>query len=116
MTEQTALVVGASRGLGLALVEKWLNRGWRMIATARGDSPGLDELRARFPDTLEMERAGIVQAASIRELGARLSGLRLDVLFVNAGIFRFNEKTPIDVDEQEFLDMMLTDALAPSSY
>lgn len=113
MTEQTALVVGASRGLGLALVEEWLTRGWRVIATARGHSAGLDELRARFPDTLEIERGDIVQAASVRDLGARLRGRRLDVLFVNAGIARSNDKTPVDVDEQDFLDMMLTNALAP---
>lgn len=113
MSQQTALVVGASRGLGLALTEEWLTRGWRVIATTRGASAGLDGLMARFPALLEIERADIVQAKSVRELGARLRDRRLDVLFVNAGIARSNDKTPVDVAEQDFIDMMLTNALAP---
>ena len=32
----TALIVGASRGLGLALAEEYLKRGWRVVATVRG--------------------------------------------------------------------------------
>ena len=113
MTQRTALIVGASRGLGLALAEEWLTRGWRVIATKRSASAGLDELRARFPDRLEVEHADILQATSVHNLGARLNGRQLDVLFVNAGIARSNDKTPVDVDEQDFIDMMLTNALAP---
>jgi NAD(P)-dependent dehydrogenase (short-subunit alcohol dehydrogenase family) len=113
MPQQTALIVGASRGLGLALAEEWLTRGWRVIATARGPSAGLDTLAARFPEMLEIETADIAKVQSVRDLGARLEGRALDVLFVNAGIARSNDKTPVDVDEQDFADMMLTNALAP---
>ena len=28
------LIIGASRGLGLALAREWLSRGWTVIATA----------------------------------------------------------------------------------
>ena len=34
----TALVIGASRGLGLALAEEYLKRGWHVIATVRGET------------------------------------------------------------------------------
>ncbi|MCE7030960.1 SDR family NAD(P)-dependent oxidoreductase [Jiella avicenniae] len=113
MTEETALIVGASRGLGLALAEEWLTRGFRVIATARGSAPSLEDLRKRFPDRLEVEHADVLQAGTVRDLGARLKDRRLDVLFVNAGIARSNDKTPVDVQEQDFVDMMLTNALAP---
>lgn len=113
MSQATALIVGASRGLGLALAEEWLTRGWRVVATARGGSTGLDELRARFSDQLEIEQADIVQAPTVRALSARLRGRQIDVLFVNAGIARANDKTPLDVEEQDFVDMMVTNALAP---
>ena len=33
---QTALILGASRGLGLALAEELLHRGWAVIGTVRG--------------------------------------------------------------------------------
>jgi NAD(P)-dependent dehydrogenase (short-subunit alcohol dehydrogenase family) len=113
MPQQTALIVGASRGLGLALAEEWLNRGWRVIATKRGKSSGLDALAARFADALVVESADILDADSVLALGARLHEQQLDVLFVNAGIARSNDKTAVDVDEQDFVDMMLTNALAP---
>ena len=113
MSQQTALVVGASRGLGLALAEEWLSRGWRVIATQRTNSPGLDALKARFPETLEVEQADTVEAGSIRTLRDRLQGNQLDVLFVNAGIVRANDKTPVGADEQDFVAMMVTNALAP---
>ena len=113
MPQQTVLIIGASRGLGLALAEEWLTRGWCVIATARGRSSGLDALLDRFPDALEVETADILQAGPVRELGGRLSGRTLDVLFVNAGVARANDRTPGDVDEQDFVDMMLTNALAP---
>jgi len=33
-----ALIVGASRGLGVALVEEFLNRSWGVVATGRTNS------------------------------------------------------------------------------
>jgi NAD(P)-dependent dehydrogenase (short-subunit alcohol dehydrogenase family) len=52
-SKPTILVVGASRGLGLALVEQFCNRDWHVIATVRGKSPALDALKARFSASLE---------------------------------------------------------------
>ncbi|BAQ49925.1 MULTISPECIES: SDR family NAD(P)-dependent oxidoreductase [Methylobacterium] len=109
----TVLVVGASRGLGLALAEEWLGRGWHVIATARGRSAGLDALAARFPGSLEVESVDINQAATVEALRRRLDGRRLDVLFVNAGIARAIEASPASASEADFLDMMLTNAFSP---
>ena len=36
--KQTALLLGASRGLGLGLAREYLSRGWRVIATARDNA------------------------------------------------------------------------------
>ena len=41
----TVLVVGASRGLGLALAEEWLKRDARVIATVR--TPSLNPATCR---------------------------------------------------------------------
>jgi NAD(P)-dependent dehydrogenase (short-subunit alcohol dehydrogenase family) len=32
-SEQSALIIGASRGLGLGLAKEYLKRGWRVVAT-----------------------------------------------------------------------------------
>ncbi|RYB03187.1 SDR family NAD(P)-dependent oxidoreductase [Lichenibacterium ramalinae] len=109
----TAMVVGASRGLGLALVEEWLGRGWRVIATVRKPSADLDGLAQRFPDRLEIETVDIAHADQVRALRERLGGRRLDVAFINAGIARSIEATPASISETDFLDMMLVNALSP---
>ena len=53
------LIVGASRGLGLALVEQFCSRDWRVIGTVRGESAALDDPEARCPASLEKEIADI---------------------------------------------------------
>ncbi|MFT8365044.1 MAG: SDR family NAD(P)-dependent oxidoreductase [Gluconobacter cerinus] len=111
--KKTVLVVGASRGLGLALAEEYSGRGWRVIATSRGPSAGLEKLCKRYPDTLEIETVDTVDLLSVRALGKRLEGRTLDTLFVNAGICRASDLTPLQVNEQDFIDMMVTNALSP---
>lgn len=113
MTKKTALIVGASRGLGLALAEEYCERSWQVVATSRGPSAGLHQLRERFSQALEVETVDVIDLDSVKALQARLGGRRFDVLFVNAGICKANELTPLEVDEKDFLDMMLTNALSP---
>src|ERR1700742_4414470 len=103
-TESTVLILGASRGLGLAMAEEWLRRDARVIATQRSASRELSELQRRYPASLEIET---VEAASVRALRERLGARRIDVLFVNAGICKAREKTPSTVDDWEFVEMML---------
>jgi NAD(P)-dependent dehydrogenase (short-subunit alcohol dehydrogenase family) len=110
----TALIVGASRGLGLALAEEWLKRDARVIATVRSDSEELNTLQERFPGSLEINIVDVVDAASVRTLRDR--DRKFDVLFVNAGICRAIEETPSTVDEQDFIDMMMTNALGPMRF
>ncbi|WP_179505190.1 MULTISPECIES: SDR family NAD(P)-dependent oxidoreductase [unclassified Sphingomonas] len=113
MTVQTVLVVGASRGLGFALADEWLDRGWHVIATARGRSDELAALAERHDDRFEIETVDINDADGVRALRNRLDGRRLDVLFINAGIARAIEESPATASERDFLDMMLTNAFSP---
>ncbi|WP_157220377.1 SDR family NAD(P)-dependent oxidoreductase [Flavisphingomonas formosensis] len=113
MTKQTVLVLGASRGLGFALAEEWLRRGWSVIATARGKSDELAKLAGRFPGSLETETVDINDAEGVRALHDRLKNRCLDVLFVNAGIARAIEESPATASEDDFQDMMLTNAFSP---
>ena len=111
--QSTVMVVGASRGLGLAMAKEWCGRGARVIATARGHAAALQALLRHHPAGLEIETVDIAKADSVKALRARLEGRRLDVLFVNAGIARATETTPASIDERHFHEMMLTNALAP---
>jgi NAD(P)-dependent dehydrogenase (short-subunit alcohol dehydrogenase family) len=48
METNTILIVGASRGLGRALVEEHLARGWQVLATVR-DPASLDDIAMPGP-------------------------------------------------------------------
>ena len=111
--KKTVLIIGASRGLGLALAEEYCSLDYGVVATVRTPSPGLQQLRDSFPSSLEIETADITNAESISKLGQRLEGREIDTLFVNAGICIARENTPIDVAERDFVDLMVTNALSP---
>lgn len=110
---KTVMIVGASRGLGLALAETYAKRGWSVIATVRSPSAALERIAAEHPSGIVIETADMTDAGSVIALKGRLRGRRLDTLFVNAGICLARDRTPLDVDERDFVAMMLTNALGP---
>lgn len=110
----TALVVGASRGLGLGLAEEYLKRGWRVIATARrGAKTGLHALAGKAGDRLEIETVDINKPDEVAALRKRLRDRPLDLLFVNAGVVNDRKETIGDVSTEEFVRIMVTNALSP---
>ncbi|MDE1149143.1 MAG: SDR family NAD(P)-dependent oxidoreductase [Azospirillaceae bacterium] len=114
-TTPTALIIGASRGLGLALAEEYLARGWQVVATVRPDSkPGaLHQAAARSDGRLTVETVDIVHDDQIAALRQRLAGRTFHLLFVNAGVTNNPEETIGQVTVEEFTRVMLTNALAP---
>lgn len=110
----TALIVGASRGLGLGLVREHLQRGWHVIATVRGDGGGpLHDLAAGSGGAVEIERVDINVPDQVATLRKRLDGRVLDLLFVNAGVSNTSNKTIDQVSTEEFTHEMVTNALSP---
>ncbi|MBT2523355.1 SDR family oxidoreductase [Arthrobacter sp. ISL-28] len=84
----TAIVTGASRGIGLAIAERLVAEGARVCITARNKGP-LEEAAAAFPEGSVVPVAGKADDADHRrevlETVAREFG-RLDTLVNNAGI------------------------------
>jgi len=112
--QPTVLIVGASRGLGLALAEEFLKRGWHVIATVRGSAhTPLHALQASVGDRLEIEHLDIDAPGDIKALRQRLEGRPLDALFVNAGISIEPDKTAAQMETDAFTRMMVTNALSP---
>lgn len=111
---RTALIVGASRGLGLGLAKEYLVRGWQVIATVRSDRrAALHELQADARDRLEIEHVDINEPEQIEALHARLRQRALDLLFVNAGIAS-DAGTPIgQLSAEAFAKVMINNALSP---
>ncbi len=114
MAESTLLILGASRGLGLALAEEHLKRGWRVIGTIRGRAwTGLHDLAEQYDGRLEIETLDITSSVDLKALAHRLAGRRIDLLFVNAGIANGPAETVGEVSTDCFIRLMLTNTLAP---
>ncbi len=108
------LLIGASRGLGLALAEEYLKRGWHVVATERASSKSkLHDLAAAADGRLEIETVDIVDPEQIAALHARLGSRQFNMLFVNAGVKNDDRETIADVSTDEFVRVMVTNALSP---
>ncbi|MFZ1500290.1 MAG: SDR family oxidoreductase [Giesbergeria sp.] len=85
----TALVIGASRGLGLELVRQLLAAGSRVIATVR-----TAEARAAL-QTLgaEVLTVDVADPASVSGLARQLGGEPFDLAFYVAGVMRRQDAT-----------------------
>jgi len=108
------LLIGASRGLGFALAENMLQRGYQVVATGRAQSTNkLTQLAARYPQQLTVETVDITEPEQVRALHQRLADTEFDMLFVNAGVKNDDRETIADVSTEEFTRVMVTNALSP---
>ena len=110
---KSALVVGASRGLGLGLVRELLARGWRVTATVRTSSVDLERLRSEGAGRLIVESLDITDPAQAMALAARLGDSRFDLLFLNAGILVGRGMALRDVPDRDIATIFLTNAISP---
>lgn len=82
MTSPTALITGASRGLGRALAAELARRGWRVVVDAR-DADRLAAAVAGFPGWVTAVPGDVADPAHRRALADAVGG-RLDLLVNNA--------------------------------
>jgi NAD(P)-dependent dehydrogenase (short-subunit alcohol dehydrogenase family) len=112
--EKRLLLFGASRGLGLAIAEEYLQLGWHVVATARDRSgTALHDLVGNADGRLEIETVDINDPGQVAALRGRLGSARFDLLFVNAGVTNDDKETIADVSTDEFVRVMVTNALSP---
>jgi len=108
------LIIGASRGLGYALADEYLKRGRHVVATTRGSArTPLHERLATASGRLEIETVDINRPEQAAAMHARLRGRRFDLLFVNAGVKNDDHETVADVSTDEFVRVLVTNALSP---
>lgn len=73
----TILITGAARGLGLELARQYAQDGWRVIGTVRSGAQERD---------FEAVSLDVADRGQVKQLGAKLKGTAIDLLFCNAGI------------------------------
>jgi NAD(P)-dependent dehydrogenase (short-subunit alcohol dehydrogenase family) len=86
---ETLLVTGSNRGIGLEYVRQALAGGDRVIAACRqpAEAAALQDLSVAFPGQLQLEVLDTGSGPSIDAFAGRMSGVPVDVLVNNAGIY-----------------------------
>jgi NAD(P)-dependent dehydrogenase (short-subunit alcohol dehydrogenase family) len=111
---KTALIIGASRGLGYALAAEYLARGWQVTATVRGAGrTELLNLAMSSAGRLVVETVDITVPEQVAALHERLAQTTFDLLFINAGVTNGPRETVADVPTDAFVRLMVTNALSP---
>src|SRR4051812_28250028 len=95
-SKKTAIVTGASQGIGAALVEALLNAGYNVVATSRNIKQSLAASSNVVPvagDIGKKETATSVVVAALENFGT------IDLLVTNAGIFSTKPFTEFTIDD-----------------
>src|SRR6266581_9257005 len=94
LEQKVAVITGASKGIGAALVKAYRDRNYRVVATARSVKPSRDDDILVIPGDIADRKTA---ARAISEGVARFG--RIDTLVNSAGIFiakPFTEYTEAD--------------------
>jgi uncharacterized protein len=112
----TALLTGATGGIGQAIAQALAGKGARVLLSGRSDL--LDEIRARLGEGAECLPADLAERHAVAELAQRAGAV--DVLVANAGLpgtGRVDDFTPEQIDRALEVNlrapMQLTRALLP---
>ncbi len=91
--QQTVVITGANRGIGLALAEHYAAQGAQVYGLCRTSSAELAACGAKVLEGLDVGAADVVS-----RLRAALEGVQIDLLINNAGILRSERLGSIDFD------------------
>jgi len=107
---KSALVIGASRGLGLGLVEEFSERGWDVTATMRhAPKSGL------LHGGVKVEMLDINDPKSVESFLPHVAGKIFDVVFINAGVSGPSGKNAATASPDEITHLFMTNAISPIS-
>ncbi len=111
----TALITGASRGIGLELVRQYAADGWQVYAGCRVPEQAveLNRLAADSQGLINVIPLDVTKAQQVQAARAMLGTTPLDLLLNNAGIdlqqgVRFGA-----IDEEKWLEMLRVNLIAP---
>jgi NAD(P)-dependent dehydrogenase (short-subunit alcohol dehydrogenase family) len=105
----TALILGASRGIGLEFVRQYRADGWRVVAAARSDE-GVAALKALGAEAHQVD---LTDSGQVAGLGWKLDGESFDVAIYNAGVIGPRTEGAQPVSREDFDGVMHTNVLGP---
>ena len=111
---ETILITGANRGIGLALVSRYLAAGSQVVATCRSPEyaqalKSLQEANA----SLEILPLDTTSETQTQQLVTSLSGREIDVLINNAGVMGGDRQGLQNMDYAAWSDAFAVNTMAP---
>lgn len=112
MAERRALIIGASRGIGLGLAKELAARGWRVFASQR--SPSAELAEAARDGAIEVVTADVTDNASLTSLARQIEEGSLDLVLVNAGIMGGDRQAVEQASTDDVAHVMMSNAVGPA--
>ncbi len=112
----TVLITGANRGLGLEFTRQYVDRGWRVIATARRPDAAddLNALAGEHPGLVIIEQLDVQDFDVIDALSEKYADTPIDILLNNAGINGGARNQMFrKLQYEAFDEVLLTNTIAP---
>jgi NAD(P)-dependent dehydrogenase (short-subunit alcohol dehydrogenase family) len=112
----TVLITGANRGLGLEFTRQYVDRGWRVIATARRPDAAddLNALAEKHPGLVIIEQLDVQDFDVIDALSEKYADTPIDILLNNAGINGGARNQMFrKLQYEAFDEVLLTNTIAP---
>ncbi|WP_260514167.1 SDR family oxidoreductase [Serratia fonticola] len=103
----SALIIGASRGIGLGIVRQLSVLGWQVVATCRGAEP------ADSPADTQWLKLDINQQDERIALKERLLSQQFDLIFINAGIYGPVHQDVAQANDDEIVELFMTNTFSP---
>ncbi|KAE9335866.1 hypothetical protein PF008_g13296 [Phytophthora fragariae] len=107
-SNNTVLITGATRGIGLTFAQHYTKAGWKVIGTAR-DVDKATNLKALSP--FKVVQLDTSDEASILSIAEQLDGVPIDLLINNAGILEPGSYASVTKDS--FMRHFETNSVGP---
>jgi NAD(P)-dependent dehydrogenase (short-subunit alcohol dehydrogenase family) len=110
----TILITGANRGIGLELTRQYAEAGWRVYACCRHPGKGieLNDLTKEY-DQISIHKLDVTDHAHIQGLAKELKDQPIDILFNNAGVYGPSDARFGNTDVEQWLDCLRINSIAP---
>jgi NAD(P)-dependent dehydrogenase (short-subunit alcohol dehydrogenase family) len=105
------LITGAGRGIGRALAEDAIGRGWSVIGSVRDAETG-KAMEAEFGVRFQALVFDVTDAAAIAKAARQLDG-PIDILINNAGVIGPDRQSTLDMAFDGFAETLAINVIAP---